>query len=315
MVVQLEQILDDLYRRFNRLKINDLEKGLREDLKTTISDTAQNKQDVAGLKVYRAEATEKANETERRLRDAGIDKGIDLDEAKYPIHSENVNITNRSVKVKGELEAEGSAKIDAADGYLRIGGTAIGNSGTITAKRILTSEQLMKVKGLNIPVIISLTQPEEKGVIWINPGASMVQYTAVLQRELLMIGKEVDIGFPVLMRSGNAISGANCLYMIELAVKNKARESESTDITLYAVDQAFNRYILYSGTEGHMGPNDVYYINAKTTLENITGSEYLYLHLVLKKSAETTTTISAGTKITLTCVESGTNNCEVKFLS
>ena len=160
MVAQIEEILDDIYRRFGRLRMEDMGKNFQ----LRIKNDEEAVQGIDGV-----------------LTELGMtEEGIELTGGKY-IRIKSGNNTALLLDEDGiDMQTAGKVRIHAEDasGSSIIFGTdvesakfVVDENGALRAESVDTNN--LTVNGSqSAPVIVSDSQPEGTGIIWVKPSST-----------------------------------------------------------------------------------------------------------------------------------------------
>lgn len=234
LIAQLEELFDDIYRRFGRLRMKDMGSEMRTilrsakeaDGKLTQLESSFNKtvesirSEVSKVETTANDAQTTANEAKTNIdqtakdiklsvsevekkADAAKDSADDILDGTTPVtilKNTSVTITIDGVDVIGGVvvikagakfvvQSGGTVQIDAKDGensYITIGDmfSVTRDGGIVSDSASFTN---LKVKGYDVVtvndiasrMVVSVSQPDETGVIWFKPTATAaVTYSA-----------------------------------------------------------------------------------------------------------------------------------------
>lgn len=153
LIAQLEEIFDDIYRRFGRLKLSDLSESLRREVSSAID----------GVKTHSTLIEQNAKAIE--LKADGV-KQEDGSVAAQAVSTSSVKVTANGVDITtdGTFTVDGANFSVDADGRVTASGAVI--DGVVRSNGALTLTQL--------DIHIGEDEPEvkRKGMVWIKPGKS-----------------------------------------------------------------------------------------------------------------------------------------------
>lgn len=234
LIAQLEEIFDDIYRRFGRLRMKDMGSEMRTILKSakeadgkltqlesSFNQTAESiRSEVSKVETTANDAKTTANEAKTNIEqtakdiklsvsevekkaNAAKDSADDILDGTTPVtilKNTSVAITIDGVDVIGGVvvikagakfvvQSGGTVQIDAKDGensYITLGDmfSVTSDGGIVSDSASFTN---LKVKGYDVVtvndiasrIVVSVSQPDETGVIWFKPTAtSTVTYSA-----------------------------------------------------------------------------------------------------------------------------------------
>lgn len=234
LIAQLEEIFDDIYRRFGRLRMKDMGSEMRTilqsaknadgkltQLESSFNQTAESiRSEVSKVETTANDAKTTANEAKTNIEqtakdiklsvsrveekaDAAKDSADDILDGTTPVtilKNASVTITIDGVDVIGGVvvikagakfvvQSGGTVQIDAKDGensYITLGDmfSVTRDGGIVSDSASFTN---LKVKGYDVVtvndiasrIVVSVSQPDETGVIWFKPTAtSAVTYSA-----------------------------------------------------------------------------------------------------------------------------------------
>lgn len=234
LIAQLEEIFDDIYRRFGRLRMKDMGSEMRTILKSakeadgkltqlesSFNQTVESiRSEVSKVETTANDAQTTANEAKTNIdqtakdiklsvsevekkANAAKDSADDILDGTTPVtilKNTSVTITINGVDVIGGVvvikagakfivQSGGTVQIDAKDGensYITLGDmfSVTRDGGIVSDSASFTN---LKVKGYDVVtvndiasrMVVSVSQPDETGVIWFKPTAtSAVTYSA-----------------------------------------------------------------------------------------------------------------------------------------
>lgn len=234
LIAQLEEIFDDIYRRFGRLRMKDMGSEMRTilqsaknadgkltQLESSFNQTVESiRSEVSKVETTANDAKTTANEAKTNIdqtakdiklsvsevekkADAAKDSADDILDGTTPVtilKNTSVTITIDGVDVIGGVvvikagakfvvQSGGTVQIDAKDGensYITLGDmfSVTRDGGIVSDSASFTN---LKVKGYDVVtvndiasrIVVSVSQPDETGVIWFKPTAtSAVTYSA-----------------------------------------------------------------------------------------------------------------------------------------
>lgn len=234
LIAQLEELFDDIYRRFGRLRMKDMGSEMRTilqsaknadgkltQLESSFNQTVERiRSEVSKVETTANDAQTTANEAKTNIdqtakdiklsvsevekkADAAKDSADDILDGTTPVtilKNTSVTITIDGVDVIGGVvvikagakfvvQSGGTVQIDAKDGensYITLGDmfSVTRDGGIVSDSASFTN---LKVKGYDVVtvndiasrMVVSVSQPDESGVIWFKPTAtSAVTYSA-----------------------------------------------------------------------------------------------------------------------------------------
>lgn len=234
LIAQLEELFDDIYRRFGRLRMKDMGSEMRTilqsaknadgkltQLESSFKQTVERiRSEVSKVETTANDAQTTANEAKTNIdqtakdiklsvsevekkADAAKDSADDILDGTTPVtilKNTSVTITIDGVDVIGGVvvikagakfvvQSGGTVQIDAKDGensYITLGDmfSVTSDGGIVSDSASFTN---LKVKGYDVVtvndiasrMVVSVSQPDESGVIWFKPTAtSAVTYSA-----------------------------------------------------------------------------------------------------------------------------------------
>lgn len=234
LIAQLEEIFDDIYRRFGRLRMKDMGSEMRTilqsakkadgkltQLESSFNQTVESiRSEVSKVETTANDAQTTANEAKTNIdqtakdiklsvsevekkANAAKDSADDILDGTTPVtilRNTSVTITIDGVDVIGGVvvikagakfivQSGGTVQIDAKDGensYITLGDmfSVTRDGGIVSDSASFTN---LKVKGYDVVtvndiasrMVVSVSQPDETGVIWFKPTAtSAVTYSA-----------------------------------------------------------------------------------------------------------------------------------------
>lgn len=234
LIAQLEEIFDDIYRRFGRLRMKDMGSEMRTilqsaknadgkltQLESSFNQTVESiRSEVSKVETTANDAKTTANEAKTNIdqtakdiklsvsevekkANAAKDSADDILDGTTPVtilKNTSVTITIDGVDVIGGVvvikagakfvvQSGGTVQIDAKDGensYITLGDmfSVTRDGGIVSDSASFTN---LKVKGYDVVtvndiasrIVVSVSQPDETGVIWFKPTAtSAVTYSA-----------------------------------------------------------------------------------------------------------------------------------------
>lgn len=234
LIAQLEEIFDDIYRRFGRLRMKDMGSEMRTilqsaknadgkltQLESSFNQTVESiRSEVSKVETTANDAQTTANEAKTNIdqtakdiklsvsevekkANAAKDSADDILDGTTPVtilKNTSVTITIDGVDVIGGVvvikagakfvvQSGGTVQIDAKDGensYITLGDmfSVTRDGGIVSDSASFTN---LKVKGYDVVtvndiasrIVVSVSQPDETGVIWFKPTAtSAVTYSA-----------------------------------------------------------------------------------------------------------------------------------------
>lgn len=174
LIVQLDEIFDDIYRRFGRLRMEDMSKSFRQ--KITDDEGA-----VAQLVIDMGEIGLSVEGIDGVLTELGMtEDGIELTGGKY-IRIKSGNNTALLLDEDGiDMQTAGKVRIHAQDasGSSLIFGTdvetakfVVDENGEVKANSVDAGSLL--VDGTQVPkIVVSESQPDGNGVVWLKPSST-----------------------------------------------------------------------------------------------------------------------------------------------
>lgn len=227
LIAQLEELFDDIYRRFGRLRMKDMGSEMRTilqsakeadgkitQLESSFNQTAESiRSEVSKVETTANEAKSSIAQTAENIElsvskvegkaDAAKSAADDILNGTTPVttlKNASVTITIDGVDVIGGVvvikagaklivQSGGTVQIDAKDGensYITLGDmfSVTKDGGIVSDSASFTN---LKVKGYDVVtvndiasrIVVSVSQPDETGVIWFKPTAtSAVTYSA-----------------------------------------------------------------------------------------------------------------------------------------
>ena len=174
LIVQLDEIFDDIYRRFGRLRMEDMSKTFRQRITDDEGATAQLVVDMGeiGLSVEGIDGV---------LTELGMtEDGIELTGGKY-IRIKSGDTTALLLDEDGiDMQTAGKVRIHAQDAS---GSSIIFGTDVDTAKFVVDENGAMKadsvdagtlsVNGNQVPqIVVSENRPDGTGIVWVKPSSS-----------------------------------------------------------------------------------------------------------------------------------------------
>ena len=336
-VAQLEEVLDDLYRRFNRLRMEDLGKDLRnriiadEDSILEVTESADELSVTVGKIQNGQESVGALENTSVKINTAGI-------EMKTGGEVKIKSGTLFSVESGGKIEMYGNNP----DSYIIFGNDrdnpdfAIAPGGQLTVKDIYADTLNLKAGNfmtmlqgsLATKAIVSSSQPSGHNILWIKPNASsVVDYS--LTSNFPDGSHEAASGgyYPIkyvftVPRQGNALTGL-CSYGIRLSI-NCGRQTYlhrtvatlsdgNTTITVLDDTKVSDLYVANGG---------VFFIDTLdgpqyTNQTNLTSAANLTLTVTLYLTNYINFSLTDGVPVYVRCksgTASGEQTCELKYI-
>lgn len=275
--------------------------------------------------------------------------GMTMNESGITMSSGKLNFTADS---EINFESGGTFNVFANDdeSSIKFGGTtddpnfSLGSGGTVKATKIVTQDLeltgsntvMMAMPGtLSNNIIVSETQPNGHGIIWIKPGGttSTVDYNLNDCYES-MNGQNVTKTITGFAIQGNALAGNYCSYGIKFRIYNyqgscmlnrvtvTLQNGDGTGSTVTVFDEDY-----YSqGRSQYIGVGDYITVNTLTNpadsyggnpLENLTSASSLKMTITLQKSASTSARFEGVDTFIVRCVNQSTAQvqlCDVKYI-
>jgi len=315
LIAQLEEILDDLYSRFNRLKLSDMGKALQATIKDTERITL------------------------------AVEQSMDEDGNITTLKNSKVEIDGDGIR----METSGAFKVFASDNdnsYIKFGGSAtepnfsLGEGGIVKARKVISDEYESPNGGivallsgsLGDKLIVSDTEPQNvHGVVWLQPAGTGGQMDFVLNNTVGedMSGQDVTRTTSALTPQGTAPgSGTAYAYGVKLKVFNYSGVCASSIIDVYAVRGSDSSEVhIYHGTTGRIGVGGYFEVD---TLDNpsmptgfdpttdLTGESSITLKIRINKASSTSARFEK-TDFVMRCKvtgasSSGAQTCTVKYI-
>ena len=174
LIVQLDEIFDDIYRRFGRLRMEDMGKTFQQRIKDDEGATAE-------LQVGLGEIDLSVQGIDGVLTELGMtEDGIELTGGKY-IRIKSGDTTALLLDEDGiDMQTAGKVKIHAQDAS---GSSIIFGTDVDTAKFVVDENGAMKaesvdagtlsVNGNQVPqIVVSENRPDGTGIVWVKPSSS-----------------------------------------------------------------------------------------------------------------------------------------------
>jgi hypothetical protein len=230
LVVQLESILDDIYRRFGRLALQDFESGLRRQL-------ADDHSNVSDLIHTAEEFSVKLGKLEKATPDMLVNTSMRLDKTGIYLKGGTLDM---EAGTSFRLRSGGALQIDAKDGensYLRLGdgNFNVTQGGDVSAR---TGDFVEGLKVGSQPVwhagnaVVSASKPAGHGILWIQPSVvSSVRYSMPTgpDRKYRWPGTHT---FDLAANSPDVLAGGSITYTLVFPVYEIA--STNTNVTVQA---------------------------------------------------------------------------------
>lgn len=176
LIIQLEDVLDDIYRRFGRLALKDLDESFRRQ----ITDDHDN---VVDLLLSAEEFSVKLGQLEEATPDMLVNTSMRLDQDGIFLSG---GVLDMEAGTNFRVKSGGAVQIDAKDGansFIRLGdgNFNVTQSGDMSTRTGDFSESL-KVGSQPVwhggNAIVSASKPKGHGVLWIQPSTvSTVRYS------------------------------------------------------------------------------------------------------------------------------------------
>jgi hypothetical protein len=235
LIAQLEEILDDIYRRFNRLRMEDLEKDFRQTL-------VQNGEDIT-------RTTQKADAVE-----VAVGKIVDGTTPVAALENTAVSIDKNGVHV----DTTGSFDVEAGAGYsvhspnLDCDETGLFvKSGTLQGEHLTTDgERLLSASD----IVVATTAPSGyNDRIWVKPLDSVsVTYTRSISSRVQLIGWSGTIT----TSGANSAAPGTHSYKLKIPYHVDTSSGLGADITVTVGGLTFTGHINpghYSGPSTYVG--------------------------------------------------------------
>lgn len=174
LIVQLDEIFDDIYKRFGRLRMEDMGKNFQKRIEDDEGATAE-----VAVKVGEIDLSVQG--IDGVLTELGMtEEGIELTGGKY-IRIKSGNNTALLLDEDGiDMQTAGKVRIHAQDAS---GSSLIFGTDVETAKFVVDENGAMKaesadvgslsVDGSQVPkIVVSESQPDGNGVVWLKPSST-----------------------------------------------------------------------------------------------------------------------------------------------
>ena len=173
-IAQLEEILDDIYRRFGRLRLEDMGEKLKQWFEDADGNFSSIEQDIDDIEISVGNKYDKVSSIDI------TSDGIEISGGKY-VKIKSGNNTAVLLDSNGiDMQTAGKAILHAQDGsgsYIIFGtdpsdaNFSVGMNGDMTAKS-LTVDTLM-VGGAESPsVVVAEDQPTGHNILWVKPSST-----------------------------------------------------------------------------------------------------------------------------------------------
>ena len=257
MVAQLEELFDDIYRRFNRIKLTDLSSGLQ----STITETAD------GVAQAQTEISQQAEEIALKLNKT--DAAVGVNNSAVVIDTDGVHITSEGV-------------IDVDGGAVSI------RSGSSLAMEAATNEDATINGGMiwhGKNMVVSTDEPTERknGMVWVQPyeeSTGDTFYSGTWSRGVL---QETRWDRPVNLEltgtaQGEAPTGTYvCTYAVKVYMYKAPSVSEPLDVQVWLSSE-------YGGTDVDCGVVSMtetgWYEKTVTSSVWLGNAEHMYIRIV-----------------------------------
>ena len=298
MISQLEEILDDIYRRFGRLRVQDLGKDLRQFLEDTEGNFVEIKADIDGIELTVGNKYDKVSGI------SIIQDGIEISGNKY-------------VKIKSgslfQVQSGGTVDIFATDdnSVIRFGGTeenpnfSLGKGGQVKATKVVTGElevtggaAFLKTSGQLAEVIVADSEPQDvHGVLWLKPTGSTGTVDFISNSGGTDMTNWNASQSLTCTLQGSALTGSSFAYGCKFSIYTYgvACYLDSITVQLQRADGTGSAYTLYSHTYNHstdvqmLRPGDSLDIDTLadpvTIADNLTGGNVKLTVSVTKSDA------------------------------
>lgn len=289
LIAQLEEIFDDLYRRFNRLRLEDMNSELRKTLVSAAGNTTAIEQAATAIKLTAQRVKE--------IEDGTVPVGA-VENTAVEVKPAGVSIkTGGTFTVESgnfELDGEGNVAIKNADisGNLSMGGATV-----LTGKDIA----------------ISSSQPTETwpGLIWIRPVGNIsltyrsdalmqTSFADISSFPLDCLGAPVDttgafnyrLRFPYRCTTTSAISDR---YVTAILVSGSRKVQITSRLKQYATDGNVNGFMFDQTFPGDTWIGDANTVSLTLLLTSDTASDpYKYYKIDSGPIELTCTAITGG---------------------
>jgi len=316
LIAQLEEILDDLYSRFNRLKLSDMGKALQATIKDTERITL------------------------------AVEQSMDEDGNITTLKNSTLEIDTDGI----EMKTSGAFRVYAKDNdnsYIKFGGAdaenpnfSLGEGGIVKAKKVIADEYESSGNGLVTALtgsmaskmIVSTTEPQNvHDVIWLQPAGTGGTVDFVLSNTdgTSMNGETPLAETAPLVLNGSAISGATSYeYGVKFLAYNYEGTCVGPTIDIWAKYNGSRVAHLYHGTiSGRVGVGSYFSVD---TLDNpsmpsdyssvdLTQYSSLVMEIQISKSAATKARFEKYVDFVIRCKATGASSsgvqaCTVKYI-
>lgn len=228
-LAQLEEVLDDIYRRFGRLRLNDMDTDLQKLLE-------KDQQSVEALIKATKEHAQKLAEMEKdlealdELTETSEQHAQKLEELEGAIPEE---LANESM----ELGPDGMF-VNAPDGFLRFGAGKFG----VTKKGDVNAQTGRFASALTVggkPVlckdslVVSAVQPTESGVLWIKPETMQsLRYSLATGEAATELAGGTAHTFSLAAATPDTLADSTFVYRLTLPLQGMDEASENVSFSL-----------------------------------------------------------------------------------
>lgn len=257
MVAQLEELFDDIYRRFNRIKLTDLSSGLQ----STITETAD------GVAQAQTEISQQAEEIALKLNKT--DAAVGVNNSAVVIDTDGVHITSEGV-------------IDVDGGAVSI------RSGSSLAMEAATNEDATINGGMiwhGKNMVVSTDEPQERqnGMVWVQPyeeSTSDTFFSGVWSRGALQEtrwDKPVNLELTGVAQGEPPESTYVCTYAVKVYMYKAPSVTDPLNVQVWLSSE-------YGGTDVDCGVVSLtetgWYEKTVTTSVWLGNAEHMYIRIV-----------------------------------
>ena len=237
-VTQLEEVLDDIYRRFGRLTLSDMSTDLQktftkeqQSVESLISETQKHR---AALNEHTGTLTAHTKELEEHsgaLEDHTA-KLKALDEA---VPDELVN-DSMSLSKDGLVLSKGAFRVAADEGFVQLGDYfRATHHGDVSAKSGGFSDSLL-VGGKPVmrqgDIVVSGSQPSGSGILWVKPETvQSVTYSMPTGEDTILYWKDSSLEFVLSPANEDTLADGAFVYTISLPLFGAAGSDADVSVS------------------------------------------------------------------------------------